>query len=87
MDNIEASEVQDIQYINKTARLFEVSFSLAYCGQTFKILKIFTNNWSLSEILFKGMKFAYFFKKWFMFKKNNLVILLKPLVQFSVHES
>lgn len=25
MDNIEASEVQDIQYINKTARLFEVS--------------------------------------------------------------
>lgn len=26
MDNIEASEVQDIQYINKTARLFEVSF-------------------------------------------------------------
>lgn len=24
MDNIEASEVQDIQYINKTARLFEV---------------------------------------------------------------
>lgn len=25
MDNIEASEVQDIQFINKTARLFEVS--------------------------------------------------------------
>lgn len=24
MDNIEASEVQDIQFINKTARLFEV---------------------------------------------------------------
>lgn len=35
MDNIEASEVQDIQYINKTARLFEVSFLLAYCGPTF----------------------------------------------------
>lgn len=70
MDNIEASEVQDIQYINKTARLFEVSFSLAYCGPTFKILKIFTNDWSLSEILSKGMKFAYFWR-------NDLLYLRK----------